>query len=371
MQTSTKRILFRCLTLGIAVMFAAILLWPRVHEDAQLSLWSTTFALPSEGKAGPEVPSHVFNRRVALPRSSEAAAGSEHAAREATNDAVHAKLQQWFNSNTSETEVQDAITNELLALLTDDNTATILHALSPLEFNTPFGAKALERWLDIDPDRAARWIEARLDARDEHALLVARRMLETPIELHTYCDRLAQNSWKQSFLRHASLEMASKNPVVAVALAQRLAPGVLKTDTFETIAYDWFGYDLTAAVNWTKSVEDQVLRERLLAVGAKAIAITDPDLAAGWLVTAVKREDVLTETALTLVETWAGQNPQQAANWVARFSDAGPRKEGIDLLLSHWIKSDPASANAWIHTLPERETILAKLKAEQAERERP
>jgi hypothetical protein len=80
-------------------------------------------------------------------------------------------------------------------------------------------------------------------------------------------------------------------------------------------------------------------------------------------------EGVLNETALSLVETWAGQYPAQAANWVARFSEAAPRRAAIDLVLTHWLKSDPASANAWIQKLPEREAVLAQLKAEQAERE--
>jgi hypothetical protein len=149
-----------------------------------------------------------------------------------------------------------------------------------------------------------------------------------------------------------------------------MEPGAERTNALETIAYDWFGRDLAAATAWANNIDDAALRERLLAAGAKAIAVADPDLAAGWLVSSVKTEGLLNETALGLVETWADQHPMQAANWVSHFSEAGPRKAAIDLVLSHWVKTDPASANAWIQTLPEREAVLAKLKAEQEEREK-
>lgn len=278
---------------------------------------------------------------------------------------VRAKLQEWFATKTGDTETQERLTEELLTLLTDENTAEVIQELSAGEFNTPFATRALERWLTIDPSSAARWIGARPDAREEHALLVARRFLEDPAALRVYCDELPGGVWKESVLNFSSLEMASKDPVTAIAVAQSMVPGDSRTSALETITYAWFGRDLSAAAGWAKSVEDPVLRERLLAVGAKAIAVADPDLAVGWLVTAVKSEGLRNETALGVVETWADQHPAEAAKWVARFSDAGPRKPAINLVLNHWLKSDPASANAWLLSLPERDAVLARLKAER------
>lgn len=291
--------------------------------------------------------------------------------REETLAAVHAKVAQWLHTKTGDTEAQEALTNELVALLTDANTADIIHALSPDEFNTPFGAKALERWLKIDANAAAHWIADRPDATEEHALIVARQLKEDPAALNVYSASLSAGTWKENVLNYAALETVPQDPAAAVTLAQQMAPGDARMNAFETIAYDWFGRDLAAATAWAKNVEDPILRERLYAVGAKAIAVNDPDLAAGWLVTAVKTDGVLNETALGVVETWADQHPAEAANWVARFSEAGPRKTAIDLLLRHWLQSDPAAANAWIQTLPERDSVLEKLKADQAERDRP
>lgn len=361
------RLFIRCL--AIAVGAVLVFLWSRnrTNEPLPQPVAKPVAALPST--TTPRAPATAAPA-VSLFEEKQFVASAPPPTLAEVQAAVRVKLKQWFATNTGDTEIQEALIKELLDLLTDENTAEVIKGLSPQEWNTPFSTAALDLWLKQDPAQAARWVATRTDAREEQALLVARHLLESPVELHAYCDLLPETAWKQHVLRHASLEMVAKDPIAAVAFAQRLAPGDVQTDSLETIAYDWFGRDLAAAVNWTKSVEDPALRERLLAVGAKAIAIADPDLAAGWLVSAVKTEGVLGETALSIVETWADQHPAQAATWVARFSDAGPRKAAVDLLLNHWLKSDPASANAWIQTLPEREAILAKLKAEQAERER-
>ena len=349
-----KRILFLGFALGVAsiAIFQKPKSSPVDNQPASSAMFAAT--RPSETTLDRQPP-------VSIPAAAPRGANGE------TPAAVQAILQEWFNTNTGDTATQESLTQELLTLLTDENTAETIHSLSPRELSTPFGTGALRRWLETDFTVAATWLAARPDATEEHALLVARSLLEHPAELPACCDQLPEGAWKQTVLSYASLELASKDPVAALALTQQMKAGDAQTNALETIAYAWFGRDLDAAINWTKTVDDLRLRERLFAVGAKAIAATDPDLAAGWLVWSVKTEGLLNETTLMIVETWADQHPAQAAGWVSRFSEAGPRKDAIHLVLSHWLKSDPTAANAWIHRLPEREILLAQLKTEETE----
>lgn len=352
-----KRILFLGFALGVASI--AIFQRPRISPVDDRPSMSATFAATRLSET-----TRSQQPTVSMPAAAPRGVNGE------THATVQAILQEWFNTNTGDTATQEALTKELLALLTDENTAEIIQALSPIELSTPCGTAALHRWLETDFVAAATWLAARPDATEEHALLVARSLLEHPTELPACCDQLPEGAWKQTVLSCASLELASKNPVAALALTQQMKAGDAQTNALETIAYAWFGRDLDSAITWTKTVDDPRLRERLLAVGAKAIAAADPDLAAGWLVSSVKTAGLLNETTLMIVETWADQHPAQAAGWVTRFSEAGPRKDAINLVLGHWLKSDPAAANAWIHQLPEREILLAQLKTEQTERER-
>jgi hypothetical protein len=285
--------------------------------------------------------------------------------------AVQLKLRQWDERKTGDVETENRLREELLAWLTDDNAAELTRSLTAGQRGTPFGLAALERWLKVDPANAAHWMSAQSETTEPQALLVARALLKNPADVGTYCDGLADGDWKQSVLKSASLELAGSDPVGAINLASRLNTEAVRTDVWQTVTYDWITHEPRAALDWITQINDPALREGLLAVGAKAIAATDPDLAAGWLVTAVKSEKILNETTLTVIESWAAQDPAKAAKWVALFPPQGPREAAVNLVVDRWLQSDPNAANAWILTLPERDKVLARLSAEQAERQRP
>jgi hypothetical protein len=285
--------------------------------------------------------------------------------------AVQLKLRQWAERKTGDVETENRLMEELLALLTDDNAAELTQSLTAGQRGTPFGLAALERWLRAEPAKAARWMAAQSEVTEPQALLVARALLKNPADVRAYCDGLADGDWKQSVLKSASLELAGSDPAGAISLAWRLNTEALRTDVLQTVTYDWITHEPRAALDWITRVNDPALREGLLAVGAKAIAATDPDLAAGWLVTAVKSEKILNDTALSVIEAWAAQDPAKAAKWVALFPLQGPREAAVNLVVDHWLQSDPNAANAWILTLPERDKVLARLKTEQDERQLP
>jgi hypothetical protein len=284
---------------------------------------------------------------------------------EAITADVRARLRAWMETNTGETEIQNKLTEDALALVDDGHVADVLRALSSEEVNTPFGSAAMGRWLKLEPLAAAKWIGARENPTDEHALLVATQLLKEPAQLHAYCDQLPEGQWKLGVLNNAALTAAPSDPAQAIALAHRMAPGGVQTSAFETVAYDWSTRDPEAALGWMTRVEDPKLRERLFAVGAKAIAATDPDLAATWLHGGVKSPQLMHDTALSLVEIWVAQDPATAARWVSTFPTGGPRAAAVEAVARSWLRSAPEAASAWIRALPEGPRLQAKLNAEQ------
>jgi hypothetical protein len=284
--------------------------------------------------------------------------------------AVRLKLRQWAERKTGDVETENRLMEEMLALLTNDNAAELTRSLDAEERGTPFGLAALERWLSIEPAKAARWMAAQSETTEPQALLVARALLKNSAAVRAYCDEISDGDWKQSVLKSASLELAESDPAGAINLARRLNAEAVRTDVLQTVTYDWITHEPRAALDWITQLNDAALREGLLAVGAKAIAVTDPDLAAGWLVTAVKSEKILNDTALSIIESWAAQDPAKAAKWVALFPPQGPREAAVNLVVDRWLQSDPNAANAWLLTLPERDKVLARLKAAQDEQQR-
>lgn len=319
--------------------------------------------------------SNVSTTQKPLPPTWDVAVASEDkAAKTARLDfvkgSVRLKLQQWRETQTEDEASRVRLLAEMLALLTRDNAAELSRMLSTEELNSAFGLAAQKLWLEVDPEAASRWIAAQPEASEEQARLVAQQYLADDKEMKAFCNELPDTAWKEGFLSVASLEMAGSAPARAAELAKQMKPGPAQTNALETVVYDWATHDLKGALGLVESVADPVLREKALVMTAKAIAVGDPDLGAQWLATSVKSEGALKETAQSIVAIWAERSPADAALWLSRASDPTVRAEAVNGLVRAWIKTDATSAHAWIQTLPERDQVLATLKADEEERKR-
>jgi hypothetical protein len=238
--------------------------------------------------------------------------------------------------------------------------------LSAEQLNTPFGQEVLKSWLQTDTAAAAAWIASRPDPSAIQALLVSRQWLAAPDKFEAFCDELPDSDWKQTLLSTAGKEALAGDPAAAAAFAQRMDPGPAQTDALETIAWGWISRNSSAATAWISQIADPGLRESLAAVAARSIALTDPDLAAGWLASSVKTPALLNTTTLSLAEIWVGENPAQAADWSAKIPDPATRQAALNLVAKQWMESDTAAAEAWIRKQPQAPAIIAALEAEQA-----
>jgi hypothetical protein len=274
---------------------------------------------------------------------------------------IHSTLRRLRELAADEEVDQPDMLQDLLAVLTDANVSVIAQSLSAEELNSPWGMTALKRWLNIDSMKAAEWLATRPDATEEQAWLVADILLETSPRLKNYCERLPDTKWKQNVLVAAGLKVMSGDPLRAISLAQEINPGIARTNLLQSVAYAWMLSDLRASQSWIANVEDPVLREQLQAAGAKAIAVTDPDLAAEWLVSITKSEEVFGRTLSYVVENWAVQDPAMAAGWVARLPAGEARASALEIITRHWMESNPDAAILWIQGLPESGRILANL----------
>jgi hypothetical protein len=349
------------------IILVAVVLWRSSRSNPASST-------PAKEVAFTAVPRVVTQAVVPVANASQTALVQDREAPIPLDDIkvmVRLKLKEWRETKTEDDEARKSLLEFLLGLLTRENAAEITRSLLVEELNSEFGLAAQKLWLEANPAEAARWIAAQPDATEEQARLVARQLLTDERGMSVFCDELADTAWRQAFLSVASLEaLGGKEPARAAALAQRMQPGPAQTNALETVVYDWAVHDLKGAMGLVGTITEPVLRERVMAVAAKAIALGDPDLGAQWLASAVKSEGVLKETAQCVVEIWAEKNPAEAAQWLSRATDVSVRADAVNALVRAWQKTDPAAALAWVKTLPEGDQVLASLKAEQAERER-
>lgn len=266
---------------------------------------------------------------------------------------------------TGDEETQRRITEELLAYLTDANLEAVIKSLDPLEFDTPFGLAALERWMKLSPLDAAAWMGARDDKAEVHAWIVATALARDTKALDSFADQTESSPWRDGILAAAGRELADADPGHALALAFRMPPGPGATDLMETTLYSWATRDNDAASAWAGSVGDAALRERLLAMTAKARMLADPEAGARQLVASVSDASLLSANAETAATLWFEKDRSAVAFWAASLPQGPARTAALRTLAETWTAKDRAAALAWLGTLPEGPELLQQFAFEK------
>lgn len=267
---------------------------------------------------------------------------------------LHRKLQEWQDARASDSEdEQDRLMKELGSVLTDDTVADVLRSLSPAELATPFGLVALHRWMQVDPIGATTWTGLRAgESASPLTSAIAEDWSNHKDALLVYIDHLPNSGWKEEILRATGLELSMKDPEGAISLAQRMKPGVAQTELLQAVVCDWISLAPNAALNWIIDVNEPGLREQLTSAAAKSYALTEPKLAASWLMSTVTSQEIRKEAILTIVETWSARDPESAAKWVTTTLDGETQKVAVDIISGHWMKLNSSAATAWLQGLP-------------------
>jgi hypothetical protein len=271
-----------------------------------------------------------------------------------TMDLLRLKLKQWRESRLLDPDCkscQDQLMNEMLALVTDANVAQIMQALSPQEMNTPFGTGVLGHWMQADPAAATAWMASSPDATPTLTLAVADYWSTNTDGLQQLVGSLPDTAWKQNLLQQTSEEISRNDPADAAKLAQQMQPGDALTNAMQAVACNWASTDPNAALDWINSVTDPAMRDRLIASAAQSYALTDPALAATWLVTSDNSDQIVNDAALNILRTWVTKDPAQAADWVSQFPGGSVQASGIQIVSQYWSQKDPDAAAAWIQNL--------------------
>ncbi len=261
---------------------------------------------------------------------------------------MHQKLTQWLIAQANGGDDDDRSLDELDALLARSNAAEVIQALSTDELNTPFGMDVVRQWMQKDLVAATNWVAANPAAMEDLTAVLAQGWVKDPAGMEAYLDQAPDGPWKQNFLLEAGAQLTVQNPEEAISLAQRMSPASAQSDFLASVAGDWISSDPAAASDWIMKVEDPTLRDKLVAAGAKAYALTNPRDAATWLASTVKSENTKEEAAISIVESWAVTDPLSAANWAASFPESEAKTTAQFLVTNYWLQTDPDAATVWL-----------------------
>lgn len=350
----------------LVILFAALLVGSALYFTRAKEARPSRATAP-EAAESPEPGLSQAGSEVASSNSPAGRLSDEEAAKAA----IRQRLKAWAATRTEDEEERRLLLLEMKSVLTDENAGALTRMLSTEDLLGPFGLVAFDRWLGVEPLAASRWVAQQPGVTAEQARYAANHLLNDPVLLNQYCEGMPDTAWRQTFLAEASMLDADKNPARAVSLAQRMKADADRLNALETASYSWMLADLPAAMRWVETLQDRDLRARVLAMGAKALASTDHDLAASWLSAAVMSDSAKRETALSLVETWAQSDPRSAARWLVSDLDVKARQPAVLAVARVWQRADPAQAEAWLASLPEQAELRDLLAAEVAEANSP
>jgi len=211
------------------------------------------------------------------------------------------------------------------------------------------------RWAEADPGQAAAWASALPEGPDRRAALeqVAIAYAGRDVPSATgWVAALPEGDDKQAATLTIAYEASRNEPVEALDLASTLAPSPQRDDLLVHAISQWSGIDSTNAAAWALNVTDHDLQQRLIAAVAIASAQQNGLLAATLAASRLGTGDEQDRASVSIVQRWAQQAPEAAAEWVSQFPATPSRDAAVENLLAIWIGRDAAAAGNWVNELP-------------------
>ena len=259
-------------------------------------------------------------------------------------------------------ETDPELKNELLERVVESVMAEDLPAmLDSLALDT--GSSAVEmaallirRWAESDPSSAAGWVTLHPNdpgtpvALEQVAIAWANSDLSAAT---SWVRTLPQDGGKITATLALAYEAARTEPVVALDLASALSPTRERDDLLVHAVSQWVAADFTRASAWAMNVADPLLRQRLVASVAIAVADHDATAAATLAVSGLAQGEEQDRATVSIVQRWAQHSPQAAASWVSQFPDIPLREVALHSLFAIWTSQDPTAVSQWMSELPD------------------
>jgi hypothetical protein len=274
-------------------------------------------------RGGPQPRGQPVGRQRVAARSPEAARDAQRARTVRMNDLVRSVREAIARQAVRETGTcGPAESAAIAASLLPGDAALIAPRLSCDELVTPAGTAILGRWLSEDPLAACRFLDGveRLHGCEAEAAGAA--LLASAGTLERFEAEPLSAPWKDAVLGEAGRALGDSAPQRALAACGAISDPQLRTDAEQTVIHSWIDADPPAAAAWIGRQPDPADRSSLGIAAAKAIGLSEPDLAAQWLSHDVMSGPQLDEAAAWVAGQWRQTDAKGAGEWLSRYPGA-------------------------------------------------
>ncbi len=172
-----------------------------------------------------------------------------------------------------------------------------------------------------------------------------------PAAVLTWANSLPPSDVRNNAINYVVSKMGYDDAAGAMALTKELPPGDFRTNAMYNVLNELVQSDPKATIAYLDSLPAGSTRDRFTQYAVSEWSRTDPQAAMDWT------ENTLTGQAYDksmagILQTVGENNPAEAAAYLAKLSDPAVENIAIPQLASQWAQSDIKSALAWVQSLP-------------------
>jgi hypothetical protein len=233
-----------------------------------------------------------------------------------------------FQAGRLQAFVENISTNDYAAVFRRLNE---LQAADPTAAGQDLQLRLLQRWAEGDLPAAVLALdqlraEDRPEACERVATAWARQNLSESI---AWAQQLPEGADRQGAFLSIAYEAAFTNPREALVLAGQMTVLPEKRDLISQAASSWAADAPEIAAGWAKQIQDQPLREQVLAAIAIAWADKDPFAAAQLVIGSLSQGQAQANAVLGIVQRLAFKDVEAATAWVAQFPEGALRETAL------------------------------------------
>ncbi|MGV3757792.1 MAG: hypothetical protein ACO1QS_20620 [Verrucomicrobiota bacterium] len=233
-------------------------------------------------------------------------------------------------------------------MLVDEDVPLVLQRLDDDLRHSEFGTLLVRRWTESSSQAAAEWVRQLSAGEGRDGLMTQVAMVWSNLDLNS------ANSWAQSLTEEGDQtkvklimveEAIRQDPVSALEMANGLPPGTGREQLVIRALNEWAAREPVAALQSVASITEPAWQQQLRASLIPTIASIDGSsgarLATTWLTAGPEQE----LAAVAVVQRWAQESPEAAAEWVDRFPAGSMRLAAVDNLTRIWKLRDASAVD--------------------------
>jgi len=220
------------------------------------------------------------------------------------------------------------------------------------------GIRLMHRWAESDTLSAANWVRDRpADSwRSESMTVVATTWANRDFGAAVaWARELPEESDRLGSLQAVADEAVRSHPIESLQLAVNLPADHKSDGIILRASSEWATRDASDAANWARQIEDEILRQEVLAGIATAWADTDPQSAAVVVSEELSAGSLQSNAVVCVAQRWAQQEPEAAASWVECFPDGELKRVAVENVAAQWALHNPGKAGKWRRQMMEGE----------------